>query len=1309
MMESEKQPELIPQESDVAGEALPKKKSKLRWLWRSLLLLLVLLISLIVFLITPKGQHTALNLATKWVKGLSIESVEGSLQDGLSLTSARYQTDGVDVELGQADIQLNFGCLWEKRACVENIALRDTAVTIDTTQLPERKQEPERERGEFNLPLGVQLKQLSLDNINVKVDELDIFLNHFHSGLEGQGKDLTLHPTELRGLTVSLAPQAVETAQKTAKTGEKSIDWDALEAELAKPLLSKLEPITLPLHLSVSDFQASEIVIEQKVKNGAGELSEPNSLIHVKSVVLKGQSDTQTVQLDTFDIQSDKGNVSGKGRLTLAENYPLDWQLRGDSPAFQALNIPASQAEISLSGELLGETALKANMTGLAKAGLTGSVRLSESKTPFQLQLNGEHFSYPFAKGLEPLNLKGVDLTLSGDLLAYQLKTKGAVSGLSIPASQVELSGQGTLRSFELGELQLNALDGKANLSGKVDWSNGVEWQSKANVQNVNTKSLLPSWPALLSGVLQSSGYAGRGKENKEWAVNVSGMDIHGQLFEKKLQLKGDITADFTTLLNVPNATLIYGENEIALKGVLGEKSDFSAQINAPNLRGLVPNLQASIKGNVVMQGKLTEPKLDLDLTANNVAYGEMKLQNLTAKGKVTTEKQIDADLVLGLSQFSAGEFKLDNANLTLQGNESNHRLKLVSKGEPVAGNLQISGKFDRLQQVWQGQLSDVALQSPIGLFQTDKAVQVSYQNKQVKATVSAHCWRNPTLNVCFPQSFEAGQEGKVPFEIKQFDVATLQPYLEKQTQLQGMVSAKGDAAWFKNKSPQVNVELNSNRLSIEQKLDNARFPLVLSPLRLNAKLVDNQLTLKTDLTIENNGRLSSELRVADIANKRQLSGNLDIDRLNINLAKPLLSGGEMIDGHITARLTMGGTALSPQLFGNLSLSGLKAKSNAMPFDVTGGGLNVKFNGASSTLNGTVQTKESTLYLDGDANWQRLDAWYSRISARANKFRLDIPGMAKVDVSPDIEVKITPKDLVLGGKIDIPWARIEVQELPESAVSVSSDEVIMDGSAKQKKAFVPPILTNKNAAQNGQGMAIRGDVAINIGDDVRLEAYGLKTNLNGVLKVRQGNRGLGLYGQVNLKNGTFASFGQDLLIRKGLVSFTGLPSQPTLDIEAIRNPEAMEDSSVTAGVKVTGIADNLAVNVFSNPSMSQDQALSYILTGRALDNSGDGASSNSVAAALIGMSLSKGSKTVGKIGSAFGISDFSVSTAGIGDNTKVVVSGSLSPRFKVKYGVGIFAPLTELTLRYRLAPSLYLQSVSSINQAIDLLYRFEFD
>ena len=169
-----------------------------------------------------------------------------------------------------------------------------------------------------------------------------------------------------------------------------------------------------------------------------------------------------------------------------------------------------------------------------------------------------------------------------------------------------------------------------------------------------------------------------------------------------------------------------------------------------------------------------------------------------------------------------------------------------------------------------------------------------------------------------------------------------------------------------------------------------------------------------------------------------------------------------------------------------------------------------------------------------------------------------------------------------------------------------------------------------------------------------------------------------------------------------------MPSQPLLNIEAIRNPEAMENQKVTAGVKVTGIADAPSVEVFSEPSMSQDQALSYILTGRSLENSGDAGSSGSVGAALLGMGLAKSGKLVGSIGETFGIQDLNLGTAGVGASSKVVVSGNITPRLKIKYGVGLFDGLAEVTLRYRLFPQLFLQSVSGINQAFDLLYEFEF-
>ena len=288
--------------------------------------------------------------------------------------------------------------------------------------------------------------------------------------------------------------------------------------------------------------------------------------------------------------------------------------------------------------------------------------------------------------------------------------------------------------------------------------------------------------------------------------------------------------------------------------------------------------------------------------------------------------------------------------------------------------------------------------------------------------------------------------------------------------------------------------------------------------------------------------------------------------------------------------------------------------------------------------------------------------------------------------------------------MDIPWARIRIDSLPDTAEPVSEDEVILNGPHKSKEELIK----REFAAKTKSGMDIRSDLRINIGKDVSLDAYGLKANLDGLLSVKQDKGNLGLFGQINLTKGRYASFGQDLLIRKGQINFSGQPSQPMLNIEAIRNPEAMEDSKVTAGVKVIGVADSPEVTIFSEPSKSQDQALSYLLTGRSLENSGEAGSSGSVGAALLGLGLSKSGKLVGSIGEAFGIQDLNLGTSGVGDKSKVTISGNLTNRLQIKYGVGLFDGLAEVTLRYRLMPQLYFQSVSSTNQVFDLLYQFEF-
>lgn len=1292
-----------------SSETKPKRKGK--FLSRMLGVISLLSIGGIGYLTTGYGQRSVIHLADRLLDTLSIEQIEGSLQEGLTLTNTQYKMAGVEVSAGLAQLHFDFSCLWKYDACLENLSLKEVKVVIDTMQLlPSQPQKDHKPFTEFNLPLGITAKNIALDNLNVKVDDLDIQLDHFQSGIQGKGRSVTLFPTELNGLAISLAPQSTNEPEQAIKSEEKSakapIDWEAIQQTLNSPFLDKIQPLALPLDFNIEQLKLANINISQKPLN---QDKRPNQIFNLDQATLVAKANHQTIEIRYLDLKSKQGHLLGQGQLVLNGDYPLDFQLHAEGLQNFSSEIPVKSAEIALSGALFKKTALNVKTLGAIQAELEGNIALATENNPFNLSLKSQSLTYPFfpKKGEEPLKLNNVALNLQGNMSHYQLSFSGNAKGANIPATSVNLKGNGTITHFAIDDLNLTALDGKAQLSGLVDWRDGIEWQSKLQFNNINTKSLSPDWAAVLSGDLESKGYAARGKEHNEWAVDVTKIDIKGTLSQRTLQLQGQLKSDHQTLLNVPNATLIYGENRIAMQGMLGDNSNFTANLNAPNLQGLVPHLKAGIKGDITLLGKVSEPNLVLDLTANNVAYDDLNLQHLTAKGKVTTEKTIQGDVALTLQKFAYGEIKVEKVDLNAKGSETEHNLTFNAKGDPISANLQLSGKFDRLQQVWNGQISQLAIENrKLGKFKTNQAVSVNYNNQQINAQISTHCWLNSHVELCFPQTFNAGQDGNIPFEIKRLNLEIVKDYLDNSMKLSGILSAKGEAAWFKNRAPQVNLEVNSNSLKFTQILSEGRtFPITASPLKINARLADNNLNLKTDLRIENNGRLVTDLVIKDIIKLRTLSGKINIDQISLRLIKPLLMGGETVDGNINAKLTMSGNMLAPQLHGQLILHDLRAKSVSMPFDITDGHLAMNFLGANSTLSGVIKTPESDLHLEGSADWRKLNAWRSTVNARANRFKVSMPNIGKVEISPNISVSVTPKELELGGNIDIPWARIEVEELPESAVSVSDDEVIMDGSVKKKI----PLAQRQIPQTTSSGMAIKSNINIHIGDDVNLNAYGLKANLDGTIAVRQGKQGLGLYGQVNLTKGRYASFGQDLIIRKGQISFAGLPSQPNLNIEAIRNPEAMEDSSIIAGVKVYGLADRPEVKVFSEPAMSQNDALSYVLTGRSLDSSGDGNANNSMAAAVIGLSLSKSSKLVGKVGNAFGLNDLNVTTAGIGDNTKVEVSASLTPKFRVKYGVGLFAPLTELTLRYNLAPKLYLQWVSSVNQAVDLMYRFDFD
>ncbi len=1199
-----------------------KTKSKWRWLGYFLLIVILFIVVLIGLLTTSAGQRQALYLANKFIEPLSITEVSGNLQDGLILKNTIFDIDGVQVQVQEADLKVNVDCILNSKICIDNIALKEPKIIIDTERLPKNKQKANKKPFVLKLPIPISAKRLTIDDFFLKINETELSVQHLSSpNARWEGKNIILNPTEAQNITLLLPQitdsQAVNSDQKFANNKStihkaKEFDFNALKTRLAKPLLTLPKAIPIPLDLEIAQLNVENLDIKQKTRTQG--LS-PLITLHSASLSESKLKDLH-IQVSRLASKTDKGNLIAQGNITLKDRYPLDWKINTQTPIFEALNIPASNTNIDLSGELLGKTTLNLQTKGIFTSTLKGNIQLNKPKSPFKLHLTSPKIEYPFIKEkkAEPFNAQNINLNLTGDLLNYDL-----------------------------------------NLTAKL----------------LNN-------PLLLKGKLTET--------EKGWVDIQQTQLLYG---------KNNILMDG-----------LIGKNSVLMNGLIGKNSDFKAKIDAPNLKGLVPYLNANIKGNVDLKGNITQPNLDLDLTAKDVSYQELKLKTLTAKGKISSNDQINADVIANLSQFSYNDIKVKNAKLSVKGKEKDHSLSLISNGEPIAGNLQISGKFNRLLQQWTGKIENTEIKSPIGKLNNNQAIQVNYQHKKQLAEITSHCWKNTNFNLCFPKQFVAGKTGEIPFEIKGLNLDIVKPYLNKKTQLNGIVNLVGNAQWFTNKSPEIEIKASAKTVNVNHKIDYRSIPVTLAPLTLAVKLENNNLKVNSFAQLKNNGSLTSELTINDIRQKRLLGGYLNIKDIDIKLLKSLLSKSEKVLGKLNTNLTFGGMATAPLLNGKLELTKLKAQAYTMPFDINDGYLTMDFNGTSSNLNGKLTSPNGNLILSGDADWKQLDNWRTRIhaSTKDKRFRLNIPNIAKLDVITEIEVSATPKKLILDGDINIPWAKVEIEALPLNAISVSSDEVIMDGSI-QKKRNVFKRLPKKNDA-----ITIEANVNIRLAEDnVKLDAYGLKTDLNGLIKVKQGKRGLGLYGQVFLDKGTYNSFGQNLIIRKGSIIFSGIPSQPSLNIEAIRNPEAIEDSNVTAGIKITGVADTPKVTVFSEPAMAKANALSYILTGRGLKNSGETGSQNSIAAAAIGLGLSQSSKLIGNIGNTFGISDLNVTTAGIGNNTKVVVSGSLTPKFKVKYGTGIFAALSELTLRYRLAPQLYLQWVSSINQTVDLMYKFEFD
>lgn|GEM_PF-3661581 len=406
------------------------------------------------------------------------------------------------------------------------------------------------------------------------------------------------------------------------------------------------------------------------------------------------------------------------------------------------------------------------------------------------------------------------------------------------------------------------------------------------------------------------------------------------------------------------------------------------------------------------------------------------------------------------------------------------------------------------------------------------------------------------------------------------------------------------------------------------------------------------------------------------------------------------------LTGKLAADVLVSGSGDQRRVQGQLKLRDARTQLEHLPQPFEDIELDISIADQTARLDGRFSvdaapgTLRGTLSRDGPG-------WQGELQFQVQQLPLQPDENTQITLVPAVTLAIAPQQWQLTGQVDIPRARVRLNQLPAQAVSPSPDTVIVGHSPGGQASAAGPS-TSAPAARRTE---LVRDLTLRLGDDVVFQGFGLDTRLGGQLRLKQAPAtGARATGVVQLQKGRYRAYGQDLTIRHGDLIFVGDLDNPQLRVEAVRK---MDDESVTVGLRAEGPARQPKISLFSIPEMAQQAKLHYLLTGRAPGTAADTNPDYLAAQTALSLGLSSSDGLVNKTAQALGIDNFRISAESGQQGPEVHLSGYLSSNLLVRYGIGVFEAVNSLTLRYKVGRNLYIEAISGQANSLDLLWSFD--
>lgn len=1197
------------------------------------------------------GTQAGSRWALARVPGLSVENFHGHLGGQWRADHLLWQQDSSRVELQAPTLAWSPACLLRMTLCIDQLDVEQVSLQFPPSgdessgpiQLPDLK-----------LPVALQLG-------DVRVGRL-----LFNGSEELKGLQLAAHWTAAGMQIDAVHLRRDDLVLDLSGLLQPSGDWPlTASGNLSLPYAPGGAPWTVALKIDGDLLKTLKLdadssgYLPAKLSGELQPLAENlPAQLRITADGFKPSADLpDTLQLNQLDLNA-KGDLSRgyqlQGKAVLpAEKGPVDLLLQG--------KVDAKGAQI----------------TGLdVNAGDKQSLKLSANldwQQGFSADAKIAWLDFPWHRLYPLIDEPQVALrTFNGEIAYKDGNYLGNLTAnLDGPAGSfsVVTPFSGDLTQVFLPELKLSAGQGKAEGHLNLQFADGIAWDTALDLSALNPAYWVAELPGTLAGPLRSKGEF----KNEQLKLNAD-LDLKGRLRGQTavLAAKADGAGEQWTLANLD---LRLGDNRIQGSGSLQQRLAGQIDIKLTRLAQLWPQLRGQINGRLDVAGTLKAPQGKLGLKGQQLAFADNRLQTLSLDASLDNAQRAKIDLKG--SGLQSGDTQVGTLTASAQGDIRQQKVQLDLAGPLVKLALALDGNLD--QGNWRGRLASGDVQAGGQDWRLQAPARIE-RLADGRLTFAAHCWVSGASSLC-GEDQRLMPEPKLRYHLKQFPIDSLAAFLPKDFAWQGRLNADLQLD-LPASGPKgiVSVDASGGTLRVKDKAQWLDFPYETLKLEttLNPRRIDTQLNFRGGQL----GELLLQAQINPLPKNKPITGNFSLMGLDLAVARPFVPMVEKLSGKLNGNGRISGGLLAPQVNGSVNLVGGEVSGPELPISLEGLNVQALIAGESVQLNGGWRSgKAGQGSLKGQVDWGQ--ALAMDLQLQGTQLPVTVEPYAELEVAPDLKISLKNDRLAIAGKVRIPRGDITVRELPPSTVKVSDDTVIIGSQTEEGK---PP-------------MAMAMDIDVVVGEDqLNFSGFGLTAKVQGQVHIGDN---LDTRGELWLNDGRYRAYGQKLDVRRARLLFAGPLDQPYLDIEAIRKTD-----DVIAGIRLSGSAEQPTTQIFSEPAMSQEQALSYLVLGRPLSTTGE--DNNMLAQAALGLGLMGSAGVTSDIANKLGIRDFDLDTQGSGNNTAVVASGKITEKLSLRYGVGVFEPANTIALRYLLSKKVYLEVASGVASSLDIFYKRDF-